>query len=146
MQVRRILIFLMLLGIAVFNSGCVAILAAGAITGVTQYVKYSVDNVSNRTFSGTLHHVTQASLDVLKKMQIQIDTVKKQEEGAKIQAYTNDLSIRISLYPITDNTTKVSIDASKYAVVKDKATADEIISQIDVTLMDQRVLLGKRVL
>ncbi len=143
---RRVLIFLMLLGIAVFNSGCVAILAAGAFTGVTQYVHYSVDNVSNRTFSGTLHHVTQASLDVLKKMQIQIDTVKKQEQGAKIQAYTNDLSIRISLYPITDNTTKVSIDASRYAVVKDKATADEIISQIDDTLMDQRVLLGKRVL
>lgn len=143
---RKILIFLVLLGISSINYGCVAILAAGAITGATQYVKYTVDNIANRTFSGNLDHVTMASLDVLKKMRIQVDTVKTHQEGAKIQAFAHDLSIRISLYPITDNTTKVSVDASKFAVLKDKATAEEIISQIDVTLTDQRVLLGKRVL
>ena len=146
MRVRRICIFLMLVGIPLANCGCVAILAAGAITGATQYVKYTVDNIANRTFPGNLDHVTMASLDVLKNMRIQVDTVKTHQEGAKIHAYANDLSIQISLYPITDNITKVSVDASKFAVLKDKATADEIISQIDVTLTDQRVLLGKRVL
>ncbi len=146
MQVRKILIFLMILAVSVVQYGCVAILAAGAITGATQYVKYNVDNIANRTFSENLHHVTQVSLDVLKNMMIHIDTVKKQEAGAKIQAHANDLAISITLHPITQNTTKVSIDASKYTVLKDKATADEIISQIDLALTDQRVLLGKRVL
>lgn len=145
-QVRKISLLLTLLAVSILNHGCVAILAAGAVTGATQYVKYAVDNISNRTFSGNLDHVTQACLDVLKKMKIAVNIVKTDKEGAKIHASAHDLSIRISLYSITDNATKVSIDASKFALLKDKATADEIISQIDVTLTDQRVLLGKRIL
>jgi uncharacterized protein DUF3568 len=144
MRVRNIFFSLMLFGIVVVNSGCVTILAAGAITGATQYVKYTVDSTAKRTFSENLNHVMRASIDVLKKMNITIDTVKKKESGAKIQAVANDLKIKISIHPITDNTTKVSIDALKYAVLRDKATADEIITQIDVALTDQRVLLGKR--
>ena len=144
MRVQKIFISLMLFGVLIVNNGCVAILAAGAITGATQYVKYTVDSTANRTFFGNLNHVTRASIDVLKKMGITIDTVKKQETGAKIQAVANDLKIKISILPITDNTTKVSIDALKYAVLRDKATADEIITQIDVALADQHVLLGKR--
>jgi len=54
------------------------------------------------------------------------------------------LKIKISIQPITGNTTKVSVDAFKYTVLRDKATADEIITQIDAALADQRVLLGKR--
>ena len=144
MRVQKIFISLMLFGVLIVNNGCVTILAAGAIMGATQYVKYTVDSTANRTFFGNLNHVTLSSIDVLKKMGITIGTVKKQETGAKIQAVANDLKIKISIHPITDNTTKVSIDALKYAVLRDKATADEIITQIDVALTDQHVLLGKR--
>lgn len=143
-RVQKIIISLMLFGVLIVNNGCVAILAAGAIAGASQYVKYTVDSTAKRTFFGNLNHVTLASIDVLKKMKITIDTVKKQEAGAKIQAVANDLKIKIFIQPITDNTTKVSIDAFKYAVLRDRATADEIITQIDVALTDQRVLLGKR--
>jgi len=144
MRVRKIFISLMLLGVLVLNNGCVTILAAGAITGAAQYVKYTVDSTAKKTFIGNLNRVTLASIKVLKKMRITINTVKKHETSAKIQAVANDLKIKISIHPITDITTKVSIDALKYAVLRDRATAAEIIAQIDAALADQPVLLGKR--
>ena len=144
MPLQRFLICLILFLSLWFNYGCAAIFAAGAITGVGQYIKYAMDSIANRTFIGNLNYVTEASINVLKKMKIQINTVKKHEEGAKIHAYANDLTIKIYLQPITNNTTKVTIDASKYSMIKDKATAQEIISQIDLVLSDQTVLLGKR--
>jgi len=84
-RVQKIFISLMLFGVLIVNNGCVAILAAGAITGATQYVKYTVDSTAKRTFFGNLNHLTLASIDVLKKMKITIDTVKKRKPAPKFK-------------------------------------------------------------
>jgi len=144
--VRNLLSILILFGISMLNTGCVAIFAAGAISGAAQYVKYSLDNIAHRTFCGNLDYLTTASLDALKRMNIHVSGVKKHDAGAKIFAIADDLDIVITLDPISTNATKISIDACKYAVIKDKATASEIISQIDALLTDQQILIGKRVL
>jgi hypothetical protein len=77
-------------------------------------------------------------------MKIQIDAVERYDEGARIFAEAKDLRIRVSLNPISDNTTKVSIDVSKYTVLKDKATASAIISQINIFLTKTDTRLAKR--
>ncbi len=89
--------------------------------------------------SSNLQHVTSASITVLKEMKIKIDAVDRYEEGARILAETKNLSIQISLDPISDNTTKVSINVSKFAVLKDKATASAIISQINTFLSHDKL-------
>lgn len=144
MRVRRYLIGIILVGLTVGSYGCVTIFAAGAITGATQYLKYTMDSIAHRTFFKDIAQLTQVSVGVLKKMKIHVLAVNNDEEGAKIHAFANDLTIKIMLQPISENTTKISIDASKYSVIKDRATADEIISQIGSTLSDQRIVLGKR--
>ena len=66
-------------------------------------------------------------------MKIKIDAVDRYEEGARILAETQNLRIQISLDPISDNTTKVSINVPEFAVLKDKATVSAIISQINTS-------------
>jgi len=141
---RKLIIGLILLSATAVNTGCVGLFAVGVVTGAGHYIKYSMDGVASRTFMGDLQYVTSASIDVLKEMKIQIGTVEQYEEGTRIFAETKNLRIRVSLDPISDNTTKVSIDASKYTVLKDKATASAIISQINIFLTETDRSLAKR--
>ena len=144
MRLQRFFICLILFVSTALNTGCVTLSAAGAITGVGQYVKYAIDNISNQTFAGNLNQLTSGCINVFNKMKIQIDSVKKKEDGAKMYASANDLAIKVHIHSIPVITTKVTFDSSKYLLMKDKATAFEIISQIDSVLSNQSVLLGKR--
>ena len=51
-----------------------------------------------------------------------------------IVAETSELDIYINLEKITPKTTKMSVDAEKNIVVKDKATAVAIIEETDTML------------
>ena len=141
---RKTILILILLSALAINTGCVAIFAAGVVTGAGQYLKYSMDCVASRTFIGDLQHMTSSTIGVLKEMKIKIDTVAQHGEGTRILAETKKLSVRVSLDPISDNTTKVSIDVSKYSVLKDKATASAIISQLDLLLTKTNTRLAKK--
>ena len=144
MRLRNIFLSLVVICFFSINYGCFTIIAAGAITGVSHYMKYTMDNIAHRTFVADLQQVTQTTLDVLKRLRIKINTVSENENGASIYASANDLTIRIYLLPISDIATKVTVDAAKHTVLKDRATANEIISQIDYTLKGDTLLIGKQ--
>ena len=144
MRLRRIFLSLMVICFFSVNYGCFTIFAAGAIAGVGHYMKYTMDNIAQRTFVADLYQVTLTTLDVLKRLRIKVNTVEKGDDGASIYASANNLTIKIYLLPISDITTKVTVDAVKLTVLKDRATADEIISQIDHTLQGGTLLIGVR--
>ncbi len=143
-RVRKLAISLILIFVVAVNSGCVAIFAAGVVTGAGQYVNYTLNSIANQTFMGDLQHVTSVSINVLKEMKIKIRTVERYEDGTRIFAATKNLNIRISMDPISVNTTRVSIDVSKYTVLRDKATASAIILQIDTFLTNDNQRLARR--
>ena len=58
MRLRKIFLTLVVTCFLSVNYGCIAIFAAGAITGVGQYVKYTMDNIAHRTFVADLQQVT----------------------------------------------------------------------------------------
>ena len=144
MRVRKLAISLILILMVAVNSGCVAIFAAGVVTGAGQYVKYALDSIANQTFMGDLQQVTSVSINVLKEMKIKIRNVERYDEGTRIFAATKNLDIRISLAPISANTTRVSIDVSRYTVLRDKATASAIIMQINTFLTNDNQSLARR--
>jgi hypothetical protein len=74
--------------------------------------------------------VHQATISALKKMDIKIIEDNKSEDGRTITADTEELDIVIDLEEVTSKTTKVKVDARKRVVLKDKATAVEIINQV----------------
>ena len=63
-------------------------------------------------------------------MDIKIIDDSKSENGRTITAATNELDIEINLEEVTSKTTQVKVDARKRVVLKDKATAAEIINQV----------------
>ena len=144
MRLRKIFLCLVAVCFCSVNYGCVTIFAAGAIAGVGHYMKYTMDNIAHRTFVADIQQVTLTTLDVLKRLRIKVDTVTKDDSGASIHASANNLAIKIYLLPVSDITTKVTVDAVKHTVLKDRATADEIISQIDHTLQGGTLLIGRQ--
>ncbi|MEJ2656287.1 MAG: DUF3568 family protein [Desulfobacterales bacterium] len=107
-------------------SGCAAIALTGAGVGVS----YTLSNVAYRTFSSPVDRVHQATIAALKKMGIKIIDDRKSENGRTITAATKELDIIINVEEVTAKTTQLKVDARKSILLKDKATAAEIIYQV----------------
>ena len=123
-------LFCLLLCIVLLASGCASILLAGASGGAA----YTITNVAYKTVSFPIGQVENAAHRALKKMGIKESGKKKIENGVEISATTAELMIYIELERITGKTTKISVDAKKGAILKDAATAAEIIEQIETIL------------
>lgn len=107
-------------------SGCTAI----ALTGAGAGISYTLSNVAYRSFSFPVDRVHHATIDALKKMDIKVIDDRESEDGRTITAATKELDIVINLEEVTLKTTQVKVDARKSVVLKDKATAAEIINQV----------------
>jgi len=114
-------------------SGCTAI----ALTGAGAGISYTLSNVAFRSFSSPLDRVHHATIAALKKMDIKIIDDSKSENVITITAATKELDIVINLEEVTSKTTQVKVDARKRVVLKDKATAAEIINQVGKILGEQ---------
>ena len=111
-------------------AGCTAI----ALTGAGAGISYTLSNVAYRSFSYPVDQVHHATVDALKKMNIRIVNDIKVEDGRTITAATKELDIVINLEEVTSKTTQVKVDARKRVILKDKATAAEIINQVGKSL------------
>jgi len=110
--------------------GCTTI----ALTGAGVGTNYTLSNVAYRSFSFSVNRVHRATIAALKKMEIKIDSDTKSADGRTMTAATKKLEITIKLEQITSKTTKIKVDARKNFVLKDKATAAEIINQVGENL------------
>lgn len=109
------------------SSGCAAVLVTGASGGIA----YTATNIAYKTESFPIDKVESATRRALKKMGIVFIGKEKTEDGIRITAVTEDLDIYIDLERVTSKSTKISVDARKNLILKDKATATEIIAQIE---------------
>lgn len=107
-------------------SGCTAIALTGAGVGVS----YTLSNVAYRSFSSPVDRVHHATIAALNKMDIKIINDSSSGDGRTITAATKELDIVINLEKVTSKTTQVKVDARKSVLLKDKATAAEIINQV----------------
>ena len=111
-------------------SGCASVLIAGASGGVA----YSVTNIAYKTISCPIDQVDLANRLALMKMGIKYVEVIKTENRARLFAKTSELKIYIDLDKITPKSTKISVDAKKNFLVKDKSTAEAIIDETEAML------------
>ena len=111
-------------------SGCVSVLIAGASGGVA----YSVTNVAYKTIPYPIDQVDLANRLALIKMGIKYVEVIKTEYRARIFAKTSELKIYIDLNRITPKSTKISVDATKNFLMKDKSMAEAIINETETML------------
>ncbi len=139
---RRLCIFFVLTGCGLVFMGCVELIAIGTYTGIEQFYKYSTENIVHKTFTQEFDHVLKASKIALEKMNFKISKIDIKEKRTRICACAPSLEIEIFLNSITSNTTRVSVNTSNSKLQKDKATATEVVAQIDVTLWERLATKG----
>jgi len=112
-------------------SGCaLAIGALGTVgSGVAGGAEYFVSTPVAKTVSYDYDRVKKALLVTLCKMVIDVEKVKKIENGEKIFATADDLEVVIELKKITSKLTRIEIKAGGGLVKRDEATATEIVQR-----------------
>lgn len=116
-------------------TGCAEVVVPGAMAGGGEYYRYTTSNVAKETLMGDVRDVTEATRKALNKMGVRLHSVTPYTDETVIFASTSELDITINLVPISASTTKVIVDAREdHIIKKDKATADEILSQIRIAL------------
>ncbi len=97
-------------------------------------VAYYYMNISEKTCVYDLDTMNRASLVTLKRMGFKLGEQSKDEDGdRKIKADSEDLNIIVKLKKVTHKCTKIKVTARKNVVIRDKATAAEIILQTEKT-------------
>ena len=108
------------------TGGCGAALLAGAGAGVT----YTLHNVAQRTYKADTAQAENTARLALTELGFTIDGVKQNDGGAEIYASAEKLDLIVALERVTPKTTKVSVNARKRMILKDKATAERILDEM----------------
>jgi hypothetical protein len=111
-------------------SGCASVLITGASGGVA----YTITNVAYETIVFPIDQVEFANRLALMNMKIAYVQRMETKNEVKIVAETSKLDIYINLEKITPKTTKISVNAEKNIILKDKATAVAIIEETKAML------------
>lgn len=121
----------------VLFTGCELLpLAASPIivSGAGGGVAYTMTNVAYKTVSYPINSVEASLKKALKKMGIKEGERKSTDGVVTIKTKTEKLVIKIELERVTPKTTRIKVDAREGLILKDKATATEIINQTEKDL------------
>ncbi|MGE5793312.1 MAG: DUF3568 family protein [Bacteroidota bacterium] len=118
----------------VLTSGCVAVGLTALGVGAAVGVNHTLNGIVYKTFSEPLPKVKRATLTALKQMEIPVDTVEKTKQGELIKARAANRAIEVEFEALTPKTTRMRVIADSDGLIKDSATATEIILQTERAL------------
>jgi 6-pyruvoyl-tetrahydropterin synthase len=128
------LFYLFVLILLMFSSGCAALAISAAGAGAGIGIPYVFSDCADRTMNFSFDQVDRATPKVLKKLDIDLLMETELENGKRIKASTDNLEILIDMEKVTMRATRVIINAKKGNLIKDRATAEEIINQLEKSL------------
>ena len=132
---RRALAWLLPLALAtVLTSGCAAVALTALGVGAAVGVNHTLNGIVYKTFAEPLPKVKRATLTALKQMEIPIEAVQKTEQGEVIKAKASNRAIEVEFESLTPKTTRMRVTADSDGLIKDSATATEIILQTERAL------------
>lgn len=119
------------------TAGAVAVAAVGAGAGevIRAGTEYSLTGTAFRTFTAsvdTLHEVTRATLS---RMAFTLEREEALSPGRLIVASGMGRSIEIELEPLSPSVTRMELIVKRNFLQRDRATASEIITQIEIGLL-----------
>jgi hypothetical protein len=133
--IKQVVIGIGLMGFLGLLIGCAEVVVPGTMAGGGEYYRYTTGNVAKGTLMGDVRQVTTATQRALKRMGIRLHSVDPYTDETVMSASTVGLEITIQIIAVTSATTQVIVDAKEdHIIKKDKATADEILSQIRIAL------------
>jgi hypothetical protein len=121
-----------LASVLIFGQGCAAALAAGSAIGFG--LSYYSSNVAERSFTAEMPRVWGATERALDEMVIQVVEKELGDGQGEIQAAATELTITIEVKAVSPMTTRVLVNAAQPNLLRDMATATEILEQINAQL------------
>jgi len=122
----------------IFSSGCAALAISAAGAGAGIGFPYVFTDCADRTLNFSFDQVDRATPKVLKRLDMDLLTETEIEDGKRIKASADNLEISIDMKKVTMQATRVTINAKKGALFKDKATSEEIINQLEKSLATEK--------
>jgi hypothetical protein len=144
---RRALSVLVIATATVALHGCAALAlpvfsaVVGTATGVG--VGHALDGITYKTFSAPVGVLSRATVMTLDRLDMPVMDVEHTEAGQSITAQAGDRTIEIELDRLTAITTRMRVVATKSWLVRDRATATEVISQTERTLTENPGLASR---
>lgn len=131
----------MLIGVAIGLSGCAAALiplGASALSGGTAVVRAGTEYTNSgtviRTFSLPANRLREAVSETFARMELAIIEEEMDGVDRQITARARDRSVKLTLQPLTRTVTRAHLSVSSGHFGKDRATASEIIVQLENTV------------
>ena len=127
-------------GCLLFLQGCVIVPVLPLLmSGIGSAAGYSILNTAHKTEIYPEKDVLRNSIRALNKMGFDISEAKRSSYARWIiAAETPERKITVELERITPKTTKITVNVMEGSVVKDKATAEAIIAEVEVLLKEKK--------
>ena len=120
-------------------SACALILPAVG-TMACMGVDYSSKNCPKKTFTCELEGVHEGVLEALDSMSMDVTRDEATKDGRKVKAEAKGVHVTVDIARLTDTTTKVSVDAAKNIILRDGATACEIVAQVERAIVERAIV------
>lgn len=125
-------------------SGCAALglsaLTIAAGTGAGVGTGHVLDTITYKTFSVPLAGLSRATIVTLDRLDMPVIETENTADGQTITAQAGDRTVEIELDRLTTTASRMRVVVKKNWLIRDRATATEIILQTDRTLTDQPAL------
>ena len=119
---------------ALILQGCAAIALTAGGLAAGQGIDHTLTGITYKTFNSPMNQLRLATLKTLHRLDMKVTGDSKTEEGRKILATAVARKIEIEFEILTRRATRMRVIVSKGAILKDSATATEIIIQTAETL------------
>ena len=135
--------------VALLCQGCAAVgltlFGVGAGVAAGTGTNYTLDGIAYRTFTEPPARVRTATLAALRGMDVTVSADDTVESGRRIVGQAGDRTIDIELAELTTRTTRMRVTAKYNWILRDRATAGEIIAQTEHALDDLPAVAQKPV-
>jgi len=136
MQIKRILLIVLLIGIALFSQGCVVAAVGLGAAGTIAYVRGDLEAIE----SEDLDTVYEAAVKAVEELELNVISKSKDALSATIYARdAQDKKINIILKSTAEQTTKISIRIGTFG---DETKSRLIYKKINYNLLLQRDNVG----
>ncbi len=127
LRILSICSIFMLSGCAAAPVALLPIAAPAVLAGASGGISYTFTNIAFKTTNHPMEQVAEASLKALRKMSIEVVSVKKKRHYVKISSRARGLAIYITVEYMTPALARLKVNAKRGLVLKDKGTAFEIV-------------------
>jgi len=119
---------------ALLLHGCAAVALTAGSLAAGAGIEHTLTGIAYKTFNAPMNKVRLATLKTLHRLDMKVTDEKKIEDGRQIMAKAIGREIEIEFEVLTRRATRMRVIVSKGAILKDSATANEIIIQTADTL------------